>query len=319
MIDTARTVCLCIAMLVLSAACSTRTDAGTDPLTKRGCSSAQSEVPAPSTALSVVPPPPTSLTYAEVCATYDPVNHPEQVQKILEYASGVTGTPVDVLFAVWWKETKQLGGAGRASGGCPVMAELKLRDAAAGTHHGASMLRMGEAFGWTKAYGSRLERMTCSCPGRDPEGERRGYGGCCGPFQFSAAEVERPALANGLDPMKLCSGAIIVGWELKRYHDEAFTPTKRGGRTSPGRGQIVQKRFRYKNREHAAWHAAMSRYYGADEEGTYGRTAVYAWREFHKWHKKDLEQPGFLAAKILNLASTRYSQAYLKRRTLTLN
>ena len=132
MIDTARTVCLCIAMLVLSAACSTRTDAGTDPLTKRGCSSAQSEVPAPSTALSVVPPPPTSLTYAEVCATYDPVNHPEQVQKILEYASGVTGTPVDVLFAVWWKETKQLGGAGRASGGCPVMAELKLRDAAAG-------------------------------------------------------------------------------------------------------------------------------------------------------------------------------------------
>lgn len=254
-------------------------------------------------------------TYAQACSRFDPVARPEEVIDILEYASETTGTPVDVLYAVWQKETGYLHGDGRLSGGCDLKTELAIRDRAAGTRHWSAMLAMAEAFGWKERYGEDLERMTCSCPGKDKEtGERKGYGGCCGPFQFSGDEVAHQyAIPLKLDPMRFCDGALIAGWELKKHHDNAFKARK--GRLS--RGDRVMAQFRYSDREHAAWHASMSRYYGGDEGGVYGRTAVVKWKQFHAWYLQDREQPGFLVGKILGLSNTRYSLRKLRAARLT--
>ncbi|HJV32790.1 MAG TPA: hypothetical protein VJ694_02065 [Patescibacteria group bacterium] len=254
-------------------------------------------------------------SYAEVCASFDPVAHPEQVIDILEYASGVTGTPVDVLYAVWQKETGFLDGAGRLSGGCNMMDELvNHRDLEVGTHHARAMLSMAKEFGWDKQYGARLERMTCSCPGKDKAtGERRGYGGCCGPFQFSGEEVDDEyAIPLKLDPMSFCGGALIAGWELKKHHDNAFVPRRTRYGVQPGRGTTIMARLGYTNREHAAWHAAMSRYYGGDAGGIYGDTAIRKWEQFHAWYVQDRTQPGFLVGKILGLGNTQYSLRKLR-------
>lgn|GEM_PF-2183010 len=253
-----------------------------------------------------------SGTHAQVCASFDPVARPEEIIDILEYASQETGTPVDVLFAVWQKETGYLHGDGRMSGGCDLKAELAVRDRAAGTRHWSAMLAMADAFGWKARYGTNLERMTCSCPAKDKEtGERKGYGGCCGPFQFSGNEIAHQyAIPLKLDPMTFCGGALIAGWELKKHHDNAFKARK--GKTS--RGDRVLARFGYENREHAAWHAAMSRYYGADSDGRYGRTAVQKWKTFHEWYREDRRQPGYLVSKILGLHNTRYSLRKLRAR-----
>ena len=246
-------------------------------------------------------------TYAQVCASFDPIARPEEVIDILEYASDVTQTPVDVLYAVWQKETGYLDGAGRLSGGCNMMDELVNHRDKTGTHHAQSMLAMSKQFGWDKQYGAGLERMTCSCPGKDKEtGERKGYGGCCGPFQFSGAEVDDEyAIPLNLDPMTFCGGALIAGWELKKHHDNAFKPDRNWGKT--GRGGFILATNPTYSREEAAWRSAMSRYYGGDTGGVYGRTAVTKWQQFHAWYEQDKVQPGYLVAKILGLGNTQYS------------
>ncbi|HTK60051.1 MAG TPA: hypothetical protein VL283_02500 [Candidatus Baltobacteraceae bacterium] len=260
-------------------------------------------------------------TYAQVCARFDPVAHPEHVIDILEYASDTTGTPVDILYSVWQKETGYLDGAGRLSGGCNMMDELvNHRDRDAGTHHAQSMLAMADSFGWKQQYGERLERMTCSCPGHDKAtGERKGYGGCCGPFQFSGAEVDDEyAIPYGLDPMTFCGGALIAGWELKKHHDGAFTSRRnRQGQVVPGRGESILARNPGYTREQAAWQAAMSRYYGGDAGGVYGNTAIAKWKQFHAWYQQDLTQPGYLVGKILGLGNTQYSLRKLRATRLT--
>lgn len=254
-------------------------------------------------------------SYAEACASFDPIARPEEIIDILEYASDTTGTPVDVLFAVWQKETGFLHGDGRMSGGCDLKSELARRDRAAGTSHWSAMLAMADAFGWKNRYGENLERMTCSCPARDKEtGATKGFGGCCGPFQFSGNEVAHQyAIPQGLDPMTFCGGALIAGWELKKHHDNAFRPDKRFG--ANGRGGYIMARHGYEDREHAAWHAAMGRYYGADTGDVYGSTAVKKWKTFHEWHRQDRSQPGYLVSKILGLHNTKYSLRKLRSMT----
>lgn len=258
-------------------------------------------------------------SYAEVCASFDVVARPEEVIDVLEYASDVTGTPVDALFAVWQKETGYLHGDGRMSGGCDIKSELGRRDRAARTSHWSAMLDMADAFGWKKRYGQDLERMTCSCPSKDKEtGLPKGYGGCCGPFQFSGAEVAHQyAIPLGLDPMTFCGGALIAGWELKKHHDNAFKRPRGGGLS---RGERVLARYadhptRKYTRELAAWHAAMSRYYGADTDDRYGYTAVTKWETFYAWQLEDRRQPGYLVSKILGLRNTKYSLRKLRAMT----
>jgi hypothetical protein len=254
-------------------------------------------------------------SYAQVCASFDPVQRPEEIIDILEYASQVTGTPVDVLFAVWQKETGFLHGDGRMSGGCDLKTELSIRDGAAGTDHWRAMLAMADTFGWKERYGDNLERMTCSCPAKDKEtGRRKGYGGCCGPFQFSGNEVAHQyAIPQKLDPMRFCDGALIAGWELKRHHDNAFRPDRNWGKNGRG-GAILAANPDY-SREEAAWRSAMSRYYGADTGGVYGRTAVQKWKTFHEWYLQDRTQPGYLVSKILGLHNTKYSLRRLRAQT----
>jgi len=245
----------------------------------------------------------TEGSYAQVCARFDPIAHPEQVIDILEYASETTGTPVDVLYAVWQKETGFLHGDGRMSGGCDLKSELTRRDGDAGTRHWQAMIDMADVFGWKARYGENLERMTCSCPKYRVKGH---YGGCCGPFQFSGNEVAHQyAVPLQLDPMTFCGGALIAGWELKKHHDNAFRPDRNWGKI--GRGGVIMAQNPEYSREEAAWRSAMSRYYGADTGGVYGRTAVTKWKQFHEWYLRDQKQPGYLVTQILNLGNTRYS------------
>ena len=51
----------------------------------------------------------------------------------------------------------------------------------------------------------------------------------------------------------------------------------------------------------------MSRYYGADAGGVYGRTAVAKWKQYYPWYLEDQKRPGYLAEQILKLHNTRYS------------
>jgi len=249
-------------------------------------------------------------SYAQVCASFDPIARPEEIIDILEYASETTGTPVDVLYAVWQKETGYLHGDGRMSGGCDLKTELARRDVDARTRHWDAMIAMAEPFGWKERYGENLERMTCSCPKERVKGQ---YGGCCGPFQFSGAEIAHQyAIPLNLDPMTFCGGALIAGWELKKHHDNAFKPDRRWGKT--GRGGAIMAEDPGYSREEAAWRAAMSRYYGGDTGGIYGRTAVTKWKQFHAWYLQDQTQPGYLVGKILGLYNTKHSLRILRSR-----
>lgn len=222
-----------------------------------------------------------SSDFAKACARYDPVEHPERIADILLYASAETETPAGALFGVWRKETGNIDGAGILSGGCKVMPELKIRDGAAGTHHGESMLRMADVFGWKTTYGENLERMTCSCPKQDKEtGERlpHNYGGSRGPFQFSAEEVDDEyAIPRQLDPMKFCGGALIAGWELKKYHDIAL-------------------KARHATNDGDAWLWAMDRYLGSFD-GHYSEGARQHWETFQAAY--DADPKGLIAVRRL--------------------
>ena len=253
-------------------------------------------------------------SYAETCARFDVVNRPgTDIIGVLEYASSVTRTPVDVLYAVWQKETGHLHGQGRMSGGCDLKNELARRDKAAGTAHWQSMLAMADAFGWKAQYGDTLERMTCSCAKTLANGSKQGYGGCCGPFQFSGQEIaQKYAIPHQLDPMTFCGGALIAGWELKRHFDNAFKPNKHWG--EKGRGGAIMATNTDYSEEEAGWRAAMSRYYGADPDGRYGRTAVANWQRFHEWYRQDQKNPGHLVSMILKTGNTRASLRILRAR-----
>lgn len=250
-------------------------------------------------------------SYAEVCSRFDPVAHPEQVVDILEYASAQSGTPVEILYAVWRKETGHLDGAGSGSGHCSVMSELARRDRDIGSRHGVAMLKMARNFGWDRRYGAGLENMKCSCTAVK-NGAPYGYGGCCGPFQFSGQEIDDEyAIPHNLDPLTFCGGAVIAGWDLKRRFDKAFNSYRnKRGELRQGRGTIFMQKYGYTSREHAGWHAALSLYYGADEDGRYGDTALKVWNEVHGWHLQDKKEPGYLKRMIANLPQTKYSQRY---------
>lgn len=203
-----------------------------------------------------------SGTYAQVCATFDPIAHPEHVIDILEYASGVTGTPVDVLYAIWRNETGHVDGAGKASGTCDVMGQLKLRcEYGRSCKHETAMRSMAETFRWD------LQNMTCSCGTATWGNDTRYYGGCCGPFQFSGAEIVDNALSHGLDPMSFCGGSILAGWELKGHHDRYL---RKGDAAS----------------DTDAWRKSISRYFGADRENKYWRKAYAQWSQFHDWYAR---------------------------------
>ncbi len=222
-----------------------------------------------------------SGSYAQICASFDPVAHPEQVLDILEYASQSTGTPVDVLYAIWRNETGHVDGAGKASGGCDVAEQLKLRCVYGGScKHEAAMYRLAERFQWN------LQNMTCSCGTATWGNDTRYYGGCCGPFQFSFAEIDDNALAHGLDPMTFCGGAVLAGWELKEHHDRFL---KKGVAKTDGE----------------AWRRAVSRYFGADREGKYWRKAYAQWDMFHDWYRQG---PGVVRQKVTekSMYSARY-------------
>lgn len=205
---------------------------------------------------------------AAVCASYDPVAHPEQVLDILVYASKETGTPVDVLFAIWMNETGVVYGSG-GSDRCPVAEQLMIRcKVGRSCSHAEALDQMAARFHWN------TQGMLCSC-GTSTMGENTGnFGGCCGPFQFSAGEIAQDALSRNLDPMTFCGGAIVAGAELKRYHDQL-----------------------------GSWEAAIKRYYGLDRDGRYYQHAYQHWQEIKPYI--DAQDPDKLRTFLKNTAAPR--------------
>jgi len=226
-------------------------------------------------------------TYAQVCATFDPVAHPEHVIDILDYASSVSGTPVDALYAVGRIETGEVDGAGEASGRCDFLEQAKIR----------CVLGRGKKFETCSLYTATLalsqrfswasRGMTCSCGTSTWDNNTGNFGGCCGPFQFTSDEIDKNALAHGLDPMTFCGGAILAGWELKDHHDRFVRE---------GTDDIQ------------AWRRAVSRYYGADREGKYWHKAQAQWRQFHSWYAQG---PDVLRKKVKEKYA--YSAAYHRK------
>jgi hypothetical protein len=100
------------------------------------------------------------------------------------------------------------------------------------------------------------------------------FGGCCGPFQFSGAEVVDKAVSMDLDPMTFCGGAVIAAVELRDHYI----------------------RFRKEGVDSAnAWRQSISRYFGADSEGKYWAHARANWQRFHLWYDQG---PEVLRAKL---------------------
>lgn len=237
-----------------------------------------------------------SSDYAKICAAYDTISHPEQVADIELYASAVTGTPAGMLHGIWRNETGNVDGFGLLSGGCGVMSELSVRDGAAGTRHAEGMLKMADVFGWKGQYGDDLKGMTCSCPPRDQEtGERKphSYGGSCGPFQFSGAEVDDEyAIPLHLDPMTFCGGALIAGWELKKHHDSALAR-------------------HLADDDAGAWLWAANRYLG-NFDGHYSNAMLVGWRAFQTAYDADPNGLSALRQMIANDPHTRSNVRYLR-------
>lgn len=201
-------------------------------------------------------------SYAQICATFDPIEHPEHVIPILELAS-TTGTSVGALYAVGRIETGHVDGAGKASGGCDFLEQAKIRcELGRGVKFEKCSLytatkALSERFSWAS------RGMTCSCGTSTWDNNTGNFGGCCGPFQFTSDEIDKNALKHGLDPMTFCGGAILAGMELKDHHD---------------------KFVRQGLDDNQAWQRAISRYYGADREGKYWRKAHAQWKQFHSWY-----------------------------------
>jgi hypothetical protein len=213
---------------------------------------------------------------AEACASFDPVETPEALLDILEYASNETGVPKEKLYGVWRNETGVIYGSG-GSDHCDVMEQLQIRCKVGGAcGHESAMRSMAKRFSWD------LRRMKCSC-GNSTMGENNGiFGGCCGPLAFSGAEVQKLALAEDLDPMTFCGGVMILGRELKNYHDIAIA-----SRTASG--------------DQAAWRVAISRYYGSDDGHYYANVSRFI-REMNAWTVKDQKQPGYLREQLTTYA-----------------
>lgn len=272
----------------LGGAFETKAPPSTEPAAEVESVLPEAKMPAGDSEPSEFPSPPrvTNDSYARTCASFDPVSNPEQVIDILEYASQSTGTPVDVIYAIWRNETGHVDGAGEASGDCDFMEQAKIR----------CVLGRGKAFETcplytaTKALAERFSwsdrGMTCSCGSATWDNDTGYYGGCCGPFQFTSDEIDANALAHGLDPMSFCGGALLAGWELRDHHD-----------------RFLKKGVAETDVE--AWRRAISRYYGADRQGTYWRKAYAQWNTFHDWYRQG---PDILRQKVTekSLNSARY-------------
>ena len=192
-----------------------------------------------------------STDVAKACAAYDPIAHPEQVLDILTYASDTTGTPLDVLFAVWMNETGVVYGSG-GSDRCPVDEQLKIRcEVGHSCSHQDALEKLAAQFQWN------THGMLCSCGTATMDDNTGNFGGCCGPFQFSAGEIAKDALSRDLDPMTFCGGAVIAGTELKSYHD---------------------------NPRFGSWEMAIQRYYGlGPNHELYYRHAYEHWQQIRPY------------------------------------
>lgn len=243
-----------------------------------------------------------------ICAGYDTVEHPEKILDILTLASKescreIMGVkicaPVEILYAIWRIETGHVDGNGKGSGKCDVMEELVRRckvGSAGGCKevdangrpsackkpeacHYFAMERMAKHFDWNAVYGPRLERMTCSCPkivdDVDPAtgeviGKKKyGYGGCCGPFQFSGAEIDDWAIDQNLDPLTFCGGAIIAAQDIVARYERA-----------------VKKGYAHGA---PAWRRAISSYYGKDPKSEYYLKALSQWETIYNWQACELQ------------------------------
>ncbi len=226
-----------------------------------------------------------------VCEEYDVVERPEKLLDAMTLAGQMSCrmvggrkvcTPVEILYAIWRIETGHVDGNGSASGRCSVMQELARRDEAAGTQHAMSMKRMSEVFGWYRSYGENLERLTCSCPkivdDVDPAtgeviGKKTyGYGGCCGPFQFSGAEIVDAAIEQRLDPLTFCGGAILAAQDLVLRYERAL---------KKGYAHGIP-----------AWRRAISSYYGRDPGGLYYSKGLSRWKTFFDWQSCEISSQG---------------------------
>ena len=212
---------------------------------------------------------------AAVCARFDPVTYPEQTSDILDYASKVTGTPYDVLYVLWRKETSVVyGSAGNDV--CSVEQQLDIRCKVGGScTHINAMPELVKRFNWNAAT------MQCSC-GTSTYGNPTGnYGGCCGPFNFSAGEIKKDALELNVDPMTFCGGAIIMGREMMRYYKQL-----------------------------GSWSAAISRHYGNDD-GHYYAGAYLFWKGI----SAVIDDPERLRAFITNIAKATMARSRDNLRT----
>lgn len=235
-------------------------------------------------------PAPTSEA-ARSCASFDPVAHPEQVLDIMEYASSesckaypeigeTVCTPVDAVDAVWRNETGMVYGSGRDDT-CDMTSQLEIRCAVGHScGHLDAMKTMGARFGWD------LPHLKCSCGSATMSNDTHYFGGCCGPFQFSGAEIVDKALAMNLDPMTFCGGAVIAADELRDY----YVRFRKEGSDAPN-----------------AWRLAVKRYFGADLEGRYWAHAKEHWEQFHAWY---VQGHDVLHAKVAAEAS--YSLKFLQ-------
>ena len=214
---------------------------------------------------------------AVVCASFDPVDHPEQTLDVLAYASYVSGTPIDVLTSIWLNETGVVYGSG-GSDLCPVKDQLEIRCKVGGScSHAAALSLLTKQFNWNE------NGMRCSCGTATMDVNTHNFGGCCGPFQFSAGEIVKDALARNLDPMTFCGGAVIAGTELKRHHDRL-----------------------------GSWKRAISRYYGRDKNGTYYLHAYQHWVEITPY-LQDTAHPERLRAYLTKKASYRLARSRSNR------
>lgn len=246
--------------------------------------------------------------YAQACAAFDPIARPEEIADILLYASKVTGTSARALYGVWQSETGNVDGAGISSGDYPVMKELARRcryPTAGGCRvgkdgrpsncynqeacHYFAMERMAPLFNWD------LKSMTCSRPSYNKRKHTiSGYGGSCGPFQFSGADVDNEyAIPLRVDPMTFCGGALIAGWELKKYRDDALT-------------------YRYAKGNDSAWRWAINRYNGSFD-GHYYAAVSKKMRRFKSAYDADPKGLKVLRRKLAEDPQTRWSILYMNK------
>ncbi len=207
---------------------------------------------------------------AAFCSKLDPIAHPEQVYDVLVYASQYTKTPLEVLYAVWLKEAGTSYGSA-PNDVCPLKEQLHIRCVTGKScSHEQALQWFVDTFHW------HADTMQCSCGKSTLTFNAKSFGGCCGPWNASLGEVLKNAQRLRLDPMVMCDGAILAGFDLQVKYEPSHN-----------------------------WGVAMAGYYGNDRDGRYLTGALMRWKEIQVY----LPPPG----KTLTEEESRRYEAQLRQ------